>query len=564
MFMRGWSPAGSVPNSLVGTPAIGDKKSEPPATDEEMQAKIQYMITLQKAAQDQSFPDLNDSPQQAPRPPPPLETDSVAGAYITPMAAAEAKAAAAATGKSAAVADATGTGDLLAVLNANVQQSGLPPAALPPPPPPSTQQEQQQKGRSIMGSYQDYAATSGYAREVPGSSDNNTEGVGQGHMYFSHEYNEQSEEQQPMLDGTVPLYGGTMVVDHAVIDSEIDDPDYVEPKQHHHHRRHCFCCSCWMQCISYWKNAEALHRSFCYGSIDGMLTGSGIVATFLGMGLLTSRASTAMHVFVVAFSLAACTSDAICMALGHVWSTYVLTNASANERRTERLSFEQNRADAKGKLVDMLLSRGMLKIDAMSIADTLEGYPDIFVSALVGDSGYALGEESLPSSLSSSGHFGLGYQQGASPEDPPFSPLLRAARRSFGQFNDYELDPEATSVKLALGESRKEGFVMMLSFALFSVLPSLIFLWLSTVMNVSVKHRASGGTSVTSIAVSLTSFIMLLLGIWKSTFSDSHWVWFGIETVVVLWMCTLSAYFIGFGLSVGIPGLHGIIKDNEL
>ena len=80
-------------------------------------------------------------------------------------------------------------------------------------------------------------------------------------------------------------------------------------------------------------NAEALHRSFCYGAIDGMLTGSGITATFLGMGLLTARASFAMHVFVVAFSLAACTSDAICMALGHVWSTYVLSNASANERR---------------------------------------------------------------------------------------------------------------------------------------------------------------------------------------------------------------------------------------
>ena len=225
---------------------------------------------------------------------------------------------------------------------------------------------------------------------------------------------------------------------------------------------------------------------------------------------------------------------------------------------TERLSFEKNRADAKGKLVDMLLSRGMLKIDAMSIADTLEGYPDIFVSALVGDSGYTLGEESLSSNASGSGQSGLGYQHGTSLEEANFSPLLRA-RRSYGrQFHEFELDAEALSVKMALGESRKEGLIMMLSFAMFSVLPSLIFLWLSTVMNVSVKRRASGGTSVTSIAVTLTSVIMLLLGIWKSRFFDSHWVLFGMETVVVLWLCTLSAYFIGYGLFRCIPELNAV------
>ena len=55
------------------------------------------------------------------------------------------------------------------------------------------------------------------------------EGVGQGHMYFPGEYNAQrSEEQHPMLDGTIPHYGGPMV-DHAVMDSHMNDPDYVEP-----------------------------------------------------------------------------------------------------------------------------------------------------------------------------------------------------------------------------------------------------------------------------------------------------------------------------------------------
>ena len=546
MFMRGWSPQGSVPNSLVGTPATSvDKKSEPPPTDEEMKARIQYMINLQEAAQKQGYP-VNVTDEE-PEMPPPIAPDSVAGAYITPAAAAEAAAASAAVTRRPA---------------AMIAPAEKPPAV--PRPPSKAPPTAPPKGRSIMGSvpYQQDFATSVFAREAA-----TIDGVGHGHMYFPGEYSKQqsSEEQHPILDGTVPqYYGGGPMVGHTAIDDSaaIDDPDYVEkPHSHrHHHSRHC--CGCLARCFKNWKNAEALHRSFCYGAIDGMLTGSGIVAAFLGMGLLTASASVGMHLFVVAFSLAACTSDAICMALGHIWSTHVLTNASANERRTERLSFERNRADAKGKLVDMLLSRGMLKIDAMSIADTLEGYPDIFVSALVGDSGYTLGEESLPSSGSSSGQLGgLGFGQ----EETNFSPLLRA-RRTYGQFREELLDPEAAGVKVALGESRKEGLVMMLSFAIFSVLPSLILLWLSTVMNVTTKQRASGGTSATSIAVSLTSVIMLLLGTWKSRFFDSNWIIFGIETVVVLWICTLSAYFIGFGLSMCLPGLHGIspIEDNGL
>lgn len=532
-------------------------------TDEEMQRKIQFMISLQTAAQEQTLPPSQSVSDEAPPPHVPFVPDYVEGAHITPAAAAEAAAAAAATGNSmrSTLSARTGLnildggGEAAAANGENVsstaQTNSKPP--LPPPPPPP---QQQPKGRSIMGtfSYQQQAA-SDYGQ--PQQQQAATElGVGQGHLYFPGDYQQQSNEQHPMLSGdagSAPRYYG--MVDHAVLDEHGHDPDYVEPKHHHHHHHHhCGCLTSFRNCF---QNAEALQRSFCYGSIDGLLTGAGIVATFLGMNVLTARSSAAMHLFVVAFSLAACTSDAICMALGHVWSTYILTHASANERRTERLSFESSRADAKAKLVDMLLTRGMLKIDAMSIADTLEGYPDIFISALVGDSGYTLGEEILTSSNEP-----LGYQQ-TSEEHPPFSPLLRS-RRSYGQFNEEEMDPEAVSVQAALGESRKEGLVMMVAFALFSVIPSVIFLWLSTVMNVSVKHRASGGTSVTSIAVSLTSVIMLFLGIWKSRFFDSHWALFGMETVAVLWLCTLSAYFLGLGLSMCIPGLRGILQDTEL
>jgi hypothetical protein len=49
----------------------------------------------------------------------------------------------------------------------------------------------------------------------------------------------------------------------------------------------------------------------------------------------------------------------------------------------------------------MLLQKGMLKIDAMSIADTLDGYPDLFVSALTGESLTAPNPNIIQSSTSS-------------------------------------------------------------------------------------------------------------------------------------------------------------------
>eukprot|EP00566_Odontella_aurita_P012150 CAMPEP_0113549644 /NCGR_PEP_ID=MMETSP0015_2-20120614/13549_1 /TAXON_ID=2838 /ORGANISM="Odontella" /LENGTH=487 /DNA_ID=CAMNT_0000450379 /DNA_START=309 /DNA_END=1769 /DNA_ORIENTATION=+ /assembly_acc=CAM_ASM_000160 len=145
-------------------------------------------------------------------------------------------------------------------------------------------------------------------------------------------------------------------------------------------------------CLYRLGTAENLHRSLCFGAIDGMLTGSGITAACAGLGYLSPAAKMSERLVVAALSLAACTSDGVCMAIGHVWSTYVLHHASLNERREERTHFAQDRAEAKARLVEMLIGRGMLKIDAMSVADTLEGYPDIFVSALVGDTGHALGD----------------------------------------------------------------------------------------------------------------------------------------------------------------------------
>jgi len=152
-------------------------------------------------------------------------------------------------------------------------------------------------------------------------------------------------------------------------------------------------------------------RAICCGAIDGLLTGLGILMACLGLGLSsltlrgttttttgageeTSGSSNQHHtkekdvndaIIIVALTLAATSSDAICMAIGHVWSSILVTNMTQYERTIGIQSFHTNRARTKARLIDaLMISGGMLKIDAVSLADTLEGYPDLFVSALLG------------------------------------------------------------------------------------------------------------------------------------------------------------------------------------
>jgi len=363
----------------------------------------------------------------------------------------------------------------------------------------------------------------------------------------------------------------------------------------------CFCC-----CSTDAIEQEQLHRSFCYGAIDGMLTGSGIVAAFCGMDVLAPTSNLAVRGFVVAFSAAACFADSVCMAMGHVWTTYVLITAGAKERNEQRLAIENNRADAKGKLVDLLLERGMLKIDAMSLADTLEGYPDMFVSALVGDALIAGGiggkttessprmqDRNRPTHGSIGG--GPGVQDwGAGDLSHPMADQEAGWNGSFLNWKfpsyadhmdelDQVTDPDAAFVGSAMTESRREGLFMMLGFSLFAVIPSLIYLTVPMMItldhhaNSSSSHsssssemkqgveivRASSGIATSCIMVSVAAVIMWCLGVWKSQFVDSNWMLFGIETVVVMLFCIGAAYGLGALLSACIPNLDASILNDS-
>ena len=82
-----------------------------------------------------------------------------------------------------------------------------------------------------------------------------------------------------------------------------------------------------------------------------------------------------------ALSLAVTMSEVVCMAIGQFWSADVARTERAEGERV----FHPDRAQSKARLVDTLMvSGGMLKINAMSLAETLKGYPDLFVSSLLG------------------------------------------------------------------------------------------------------------------------------------------------------------------------------------
>lgn len=292
-------------------------------------------------------------------------------------------------------------------------------------------------------------------------------------------------------------------------------------------------------CVTDIVQSEALHRSLCFGAIDGMLTGSGIVATFEGLALLPiqnqgdDRNSVVYSMVVVLFCTAACFADSVCMALGHIWTAHVLASAQARERVQARRDLQHNRAEIKGQLVDMLLAKGMLKIDAMSLADTLEGYPDLFLAAVLGES---LANANVRSQ----------QQQREAPfppnelDDP--SLYQHDAYPSYGRLPESEMDPDAVAVREATSESRKESFFMMLGFSVFAIVPSLLFQW--------VPHMLTGSASVHPSSVILASMavIMGLLGVWKSHFLDSNWLLFSVEAVMVLFLCMASAYSVGYGL----------------
>ena len=144
---------------------------------------------------------------------------------------------------------------------------------------------------------------------------------------------------------------------------------------------------------------------------------------------------------------------------------------------------------------------------------------------------------------------------------------------SYGRFNETEDDPESHVVSAIWKDSQIEGFFMMLGFSTFAMIPSLLWLLLphllipdSTIIiesSIASPTKMNGQViSLPSLVVSVSGVLMWFLGGWKSRYLDSNWIMSGIENVLVLLICVLSAYGVGFGLCYLIGGDDGVTLTN--
>lgn len=417
----------------------------------------------------------------------------------------------------------------------------LPPLAPPAPAPPAQEPKQFTEASSAQSS-----TVGNFNNPTPWPSQRSTmssqlaqAGVGHGTLLFS--------------EG---LGAGKMTSNYGAIPQEDILPYPQPPRQQRQHDFHygnpdfneedeedgsnkgswCEKCCCLCTPLLNLLRQEQLRRSFCYGAIDGTLTGSGIASAFCALGVLNSHTTWEVRLAVFALSAAACFADSLCVAIGHIWTSYVVSSSHAADRAEERKILENSTGDAKAKLIDMLLARGVLKIDAMSLADTLEGYPDLFVNALVGDSLCAGPEE---------GEAG-DDQQAGSPAGAN-RPLRNSWNFPSHSQLEYDLSPEQANVDMVVKESQREGTFMMIGFVTFAIIPSLLWLYLPLWIAPSSAHKSHGGETISpsSLIVSMTALIMWCLGAWKSSFLGSSSMMVGVETVIVLLICVLSAYGMG-------------------
>ena len=281
------------------------------------------------------------------------------------------------------------------------------------------------------------------------------------------------------------------------------------------------------QCL---LSSEQLCRSFCFGAIDGMLTGAGILSACVGLGLLEGLMSTNepfIHAkwIPIALTVSATFSDGICMAIGHIWSMRLVASAAYEERKEELRNFELSRSDAKARLVDALLLQGMLKIDAMSLADTLEGYPDLFVNALLGGGFYVEGGNNgggfgmvrvTPGESVSSQRQQIGHTWDIpSLSSGRLTGQNRFKNESFCDLSDFRDNLDLKALSETVSASRLEGFLMMLSFCSFSVVPGLIHILLPPVVYFAAKGDAPCDALAILLSFCLAATIMFFLGAWK-------------------------------------------------
>jgi hypothetical protein len=225
------------------------------------------------------------------------------------------------------------------------------------------------------------------------------------------------------------------------------------------------------------------------------------------------------------------------MAIGHIWSSILDAETSHLERQSCAEEFHSDRLVAKARMIDALMGPGgsaMLKIDAVSLADTLEGYPDLFVRALLGggicaeDDGEGdspIGEELYGGiydvaydDVDDGGHVRYRYSsmgRREMVEDRPSSLFHDYHSTSYDVDRDYGHAPPFSDT----GDHRVEAIRTMSLFVISSLIPSLA-LYCVFLLDCDYCHDA--GTNVTHrgmlpvlASLSASAIAMFALGAWK-------------------------------------------------
>jgi hypothetical protein len=368
-----------------------------------------------------------------------------------------------------------------------------------------------------------------------------------------HSNGHRSVEQNPLLSNSQPPDYQTQQQPHHEHDFYYSHPDYPphEERPHASSSRLARCCGCLLQPLvdggRLLLTHTELHRAACWGAIDGLVTGASLVAALRGLHVWTDASPTPVQTWLIAAAVAVSAAEALSMGAGHVRTTQSQARTAWEQRMAVQLSVTTQRAAAKGHLVDVLLQRGLLKIDAMSVADTLEGYPDVVTALLAGEAladGGSLAARSAQDLASLLPMGGGGYGLPAHP--PP-------GTASQWQYEDYE-DPDSSRfVKQAVREAWIEALGMMVGFGVAAVVPALM-VWVVPTPGHPNSSVTSSFMQPTTLMGLLLTAVMLFLGLAKARLAETPSVATTVlEAVGLLWLALVTAYGVGALLEAHLP-----------
>ncbi|GMH52166.1 hypothetical protein TrST_g4240 [Triparma strigata] len=120
----------------------------------------------------------------------------------------------------------------------------------------------------------------------------------------------------------------------------------------------------------------SIHRATCYGSIDGSITGFGLLSSCLISSSLPLR-------LLLSICVGCCVGDSVCMAVGQVLSNLEIRRKEGEVREEARGRLRQG--EAEERLKSVYVERGVGEEDAERLVQVLKKYPDVFVDAWVGE-----------------------------------------------------------------------------------------------------------------------------------------------------------------------------------